>query len=33
MEIETPRLGLITITEEDLEYIHRLHSIPEVDPR
>ena len=31
MEIETSRLVLITITEEDIEYIHKLHSIPEVD--
>lgn len=31
MKIETSRLILITITEEDLEYIHKLHSIPEVD--
>jgi ribosomal-protein-alanine N-acetyltransferase len=31
MEIETNRLVLITITEEDIGYIHKLHSIPEVD--
>jgi ribosomal-protein-alanine N-acetyltransferase len=31
MEIETSRLVLITITDEDIGYIHKLHSIPEVD--
>ena len=31
MEIETNRLILITITLTDLEDIHKLHSIPEVD--
>jgi len=31
MMIETYRLTLITITSADLEDIHKLHSIPEVD--
>ena len=31
MKIETNRLVLITITQTDLEDIHKLHSIPEVD--
>ena len=31
MTIETNRLLLITITSADLEDIHKLHSIPEVD--
>lgn len=31
MEIETTQLKLQEITNEDLETIHRLHSIPEVD--
>jgi hypothetical protein len=31
MELESTRLKLIEITWNDLEDIHTLHSIPEVD--